>query len=85
MAYSPSPFRPPRASSSRAYTGPERGVHARFAVGMAELPYGVAVEIEVEVEIVERASDCSGARNAGAWFSKGLENPLTFESAHYHE
>jgi hypothetical protein len=52
---------------------------------MAELPYGVAVEIEAEVEIVERASDCSGARNAGAWFSKGLENPLTFESAHYHE
>ena len=58
-------------------------MHARSAVGMAELPYGVAVEIEAEVEIVERASHCSGARNAGAWFSKGLENPLTYEIAQY--
>jgi len=32
--------------------GPERGAHARSAVGMAELPYGVAVEIEAEVEIL---------------------------------
>jgi len=31
--------------------GPERGTHARSAVGMAELPFGVAVEIEAEVEI----------------------------------
>jgi enamine deaminase RidA (YjgF/YER057c/UK114 family) len=31
--------------------GPERGAHARSAVGMAELPFGVAVEIEAEVEI----------------------------------
>jgi hypothetical protein len=28
-------------------------VHARSAVGMAELLYGVAVEVEAEVEIVE--------------------------------
>lgn len=35
--------------------GPERGAHARLAVGMAELPYGVAVEIEAEVEVVESA------------------------------
>jgi enamine deaminase RidA (YjgF/YER057c/UK114 family) len=35
--------------------GPERGAHARSAVGMTELPYGVAVEIEAEVEIVESA------------------------------
>lgn len=33
--------------------GPERGAHSRSAVGMAELPYGVAVEIEAEVEIRE--------------------------------
>ncbi|HXH85489.1 MAG TPA: RidA family protein [Nitrospira sp.] len=31
--------------------GPGRGAHARSAVGMAELPFGVAVEIEAEVEI----------------------------------
>lgn len=31
--------------------GPQVGEHARSAVGMAELPFGVAVEIEAEVEI----------------------------------
>lgn len=31
--------------------GPERGQHSRSAVGMAELPFGVPVEIEAEVEI----------------------------------
>jgi enamine deaminase RidA (YjgF/YER057c/UK114 family) len=31
--------------------GPERGRHARSAVGMAELPLGIPVEIEAEVEI----------------------------------
>ena len=31
--------------------GPERGRHARSAVGMAELPLGIAVEIEAEVGI----------------------------------
>jgi enamine deaminase RidA (YjgF/YER057c/UK114 family) len=31
--------------------GPERGSHARSAVGMAELPLGIPVEIEAEVEI----------------------------------
>jgi enamine deaminase RidA (YjgF/YER057c/UK114 family) len=31
--------------------GPERGAHARCAVGMAELPFGVPVEIEAEVEV----------------------------------
>jgi enamine deaminase RidA (YjgF/YER057c/UK114 family) len=29
--------------------GPERGAHARCAVGVAELPFGVPVEIEAEV------------------------------------
>lgn len=33
--------------------GPERGAHARSAVGMAELPFGMPVEIEAEVEIRE--------------------------------
>lgn len=32
--------------------GRERGLHSRSAVGMAELPFGVPVEIEAEVEIV---------------------------------
>jgi enamine deaminase RidA (YjgF/YER057c/UK114 family) len=32
--------------------GPERGLHARSAVGMAGLPLGIPVEIEAEVEIV---------------------------------
>lgn len=31
--------------------GPERGRHARSAVGLAELPFGIPVEIEAEVEI----------------------------------
>lgn len=31
--------------------GPERGAHARSAVGMAELPFDVPVEIEAEVEL----------------------------------
>ena len=31
--------------------GPERGPHARSAVGMAELPFDIPVEIEGEVEI----------------------------------
>jgi enamine deaminase RidA (YjgF/YER057c/UK114 family) len=30
---------------------PERGQHARSAVGVAELPFGIPVEIEAEVEI----------------------------------
>ncbi len=32
--------------------GPERGLHARSAVGMAELPFGIPVEIEAEVEVI---------------------------------
>ncbi|MFQ5399035.1 MAG: RidA family protein [Anaerolineae bacterium] len=32
--------------------GPERGGHARSAVGMAELPFDIPVEIEAEVEII---------------------------------
>jgi enamine deaminase RidA (YjgF/YER057c/UK114 family) len=32
--------------------GPERGAHARSAVGLAELPFGIPVEIEAEVELV---------------------------------
>jgi enamine deaminase RidA (YjgF/YER057c/UK114 family) len=32
--------------------GRERGAHARSAVGMAELPFNMPVEIEAEVEIV---------------------------------
>ena len=31
--------------------GPERGAHARSAVGLAELPLRLAVEVEAEVEI----------------------------------
>lgn len=31
--------------------GPEAGQHARCAVGMAELPFNIPVEIEAEVEI----------------------------------
>ena len=31
--------------------GPQRGAHARSAVGMAALPFDIPVEIEAEVEI----------------------------------
>jgi enamine deaminase RidA (YjgF/YER057c/UK114 family) len=34
-----------------ALYGPVRGAHARSAVGMAELPFGIPVEIEAEVAI----------------------------------
>jgi enamine deaminase RidA (YjgF/YER057c/UK114 family) len=34
--------------------GPERGAHARSAVGMAALPFDIPVEIEAEVEISEK-------------------------------
>ena len=33
--------------------GPDRGAHARSAVGLAELPFGIPVEIEAEVELRE--------------------------------
>ena len=33
--------------------GPERGAHARSAVGMAELPFNIPVEIEGEVQLRE--------------------------------
>jgi enamine deaminase RidA (YjgF/YER057c/UK114 family) len=29
--------------------GPERGQHSRSAIGVAELPFGIPVEIEAEV------------------------------------
>jgi len=35
--------------------GPERGLHARSAVGLAELPFNIPVEIEAEVEISDPA------------------------------
>lgn len=31
--------------------GPERGAHARSAVGMAELPFDIPVEVEAEIEV----------------------------------
>jgi len=31
--------------------GPERGVHARSAVGLLELPWSIPVEVEAEVAI----------------------------------
>jgi hypothetical protein len=34
--------------------GPEAGQHARSAVGMAELPFGISVEIEAEVALDQR-------------------------------
>lgn len=37
-----------------AVFGPERGAHTRSAVGMAELPFNIPVEIEGEVELFER-------------------------------
>lgn len=37
-----------------AVFGEERGVHARSAVGMAELPFNIPVEIEGEVELFPR-------------------------------
>ena len=36
-----------------AVFGPERGAHARSAVGLAELPFDIPVEVEGEVSLVE--------------------------------
>jgi hypothetical protein len=33
--------------------GPQNGQHVRSAVGLAELPHGIAVEINGEVEIIQ--------------------------------
>ncbi|MGH2515237.1 MAG: RidA family protein, partial [Ktedonobacterales bacterium] len=33
--------------------GPEAGRHARSAIGVAALPFGMPVEVEAEVEILE--------------------------------
>ena len=33
--------------------GPEVGAHSRSAVGMAELPFGIPVEIEAELELAD--------------------------------
>ena len=41
--------------------GPEVGAHARSAVGMAELPFGIPVEIEGEVEIRSRLSSLAAS------------------------
>jgi enamine deaminase RidA (YjgF/YER057c/UK114 family) len=35
-----------------AVFGPDRGAHARSAVGMAELPFHMPVEVEAEVDLV---------------------------------
>jgi len=32
--------------------GPERGTHARSAVGMAERPFDIPVEVEAEAELL---------------------------------
>ena len=40
--------------------GPEAGDHARSAVGMAELPLGMPVEIEAEVELRSGEDFASG-------------------------
>jgi enamine deaminase RidA (YjgF/YER057c/UK114 family) len=39
--------------------GPEKGAHARSAVGLAELPFDIPVEIEGEVELVSRPDAAS--------------------------
>src|SRR5512139_2308888 len=33
--------------------GPQRGAHARSAVGLAELPFDIPVEVEAEVELTD--------------------------------
>ena len=40
-----------------AVFGPQRGAHARSAVGMAELPFNIPVEIEGEVELLPRDAE----------------------------
>jgi enamine deaminase RidA (YjgF/YER057c/UK114 family) len=42
--------------------GNDRGAHARSAVGMAELPFGIPVEIEGEVELERSAGSGGGER-----------------------
>jgi hypothetical protein len=44
------PYGSPRSRGVKLY-GPERGAHSRSAVGLAELPFNIPVEIEGEVEL----------------------------------
>ena len=44
--------------------GPDAGAHARSAVGMAELPFGIPVEIEAEVEVADRARSVKSVRGS---------------------
>ena len=37
--------------------GPDAGRHARSAVGMAELPFDIPVEIEAEVQLAAMAAN----------------------------
>jgi enamine deaminase RidA (YjgF/YER057c/UK114 family) len=37
--------------------GPDAGGHARSAVGMAELPFDIPVEIEAEVQLAAMAAN----------------------------
>ena len=43
-------IRPTRQFITNVF-GPEVGAHARSAVGLFELPFGIPVEVEAEVEI----------------------------------
>jgi enamine deaminase RidA (YjgF/YER057c/UK114 family) len=45
--------------------GEDVGCHARSAVGMAELPFNIPVEIEMIVEISEQSSDAGRERTRG--------------------
>ncbi|MCZ6508214.1 MAG: RidA family protein [Acidobacteria bacterium] len=44
----------------------ERGRHARAAVGMASLPIGLAIEIEMVVEVADERNPAGAGRSAGA-------------------
>jgi hypothetical protein len=46
--------------------GPEVGAHCRSAVGLAELPFNIPVEIEAEVELVRDDSQPVAGQSAGS-------------------
>jgi hypothetical protein len=57
----------------------ERGRHARMAVGVAALPYDVAVEVEGVFEVHGRIARVSAQRQRCAYNSAGLGGALDCE------
>ena len=48
-----------------ARLGPEAGAHARSAIGVAELPHGASVEVEMTAAVRSTGKACACPRSQG--------------------